>query len=649
MANIEISALPPKNVINPNDLYHIKDGSNSGDFRSTPSVVKDSVFSLAIADDVTFGSLTVGDLTSTGTITFSNVDVGNLTSTGSITINNSGGDDSLFLNDANSYVRHNNTTSNVEVNAATGESVVLSISGAAVVTTSAGSVDLTGTLQTSDNVGIGTSVSPSLALNVLNPDSTTVAALQSSAGNASFLQFSGSTNQAFVGVNEGDLVFQTAANSFGNALTIDATTGNLEANNRVIIGTDSGAAARLTSQGSGTTNATFSARFTNSANTVTHSFDDAGNAYHLGAVGIGGVTPVASALFTIPNRDALNEIVFSGTETTNVLSATTGLFQFGTNGVGGDLSIVTGAGVEAVNIDSNQKVGIGAAALGTSRLTVQDSTTTDHILRVGTSVEGGFVRSGAGSQTYAITWNAAQAAMYIGGDTITNRSLNLSNTVNANGADYAEYKLKSPELISEGVDIQKGDLVGFNSEGKITNKWSESIKFAIKSTNPNLVGGDTWATTPRPDLIVPEKVKYTGINEPEESLENYEQLLSQYEQDQEDYLKAIDEESKKVEALNTKAIEEWDVIHQAERATVDRIAFCGIVPLNGDVECKAGDYIIPMEGEDDRIVWIALDKDAEDECTTLKQLKDHIKMQKRTVGQVDSIGEDGRPLINVRM
>lgn len=70
----------------------------------------------------------------------------------------------------------------------------------------------------------------------------------------------------------------------------------------------------------------------------------------------------------------------------------------------------------------------------------------------------------------------------------TGRSINAAGTVNTAGNDYAEYER------ANGAIIAKGAIVGFKADGTLTLKFSEAIRFGIKSTNPSYVGGDTWAT-----------------------------------------------------------------------------------------------------------------------------------------------------------
>jgi hypothetical protein len=130
--------------------------------------------------------------------------------------------------------------------------------------------------------------------------------------------------------------------------------------------------------------------------------------------------------------------------------------------------------------------------------------------------------------------------------TSNNRSISAAGTVNVNGADYAEYMLKNGNFT-----ILKGDIVGVDVDGRLTNKWSEAISFVVKSTNPSLVGGDNWFSEPKPE----------DSSSPEYA--------------------------------------DWVQSMELARAQVDRIAFCGQVPVN--LTANVGDYIIPQEGISDSI------------------------------------------------
>jgi len=84
-------------------------------------------------------------------------------------------------------------------------------------------------------------------------------------------------------------------------------------------------------------------------------------------------------------------------------------------------------------------------------------------------------------------WNGANTVQIIGKNTGTGRSINAAGTVNASGADYAEYMTKADDFT-----IAKGDVVGINVEGKLTNVFADAVSFVVKSTDPSYVGGDTW-------------------------------------------------------------------------------------------------------------------------------------------------------------
>jgi hypothetical protein len=206
----------------------------------------------------------------------------------------------------------------------------------------------------------------------------------------------------------------------------------------------------------------------------------------------------------------------------------------------GSIQFVTDT-VTALTIDSSQNatfsgdlqvdgnVGIGITS-STDRLLVQGGSS-NRVMLVRNSSSENIIFTGLNNQTYTAGANGANAAFFTNRDSVTSRSINASGTINASGADYAEYEVKAD---TEAV-INKGDIVGFDADGKVTNKFSESISFAIKSTDPNLVGGDTWAVTPKPEPIELSEIEYIGIEKPEPILNedgNDTQNYTQYESDQ---------------------------------------------------------------------------------------------------------------------
>jgi hypothetical protein len=185
----------------------------------------------------------------------------------------------------------------------------------------------------------------------------------------------------------------------------------------------------------------------------------------------------------------------------------------------------------------------------------------------------------ATSTPLSASWNTTNTVLFVSKDNTTGRSINAGGTVNVNGADYAEYIYKQ----NPSATFAKGDIVGINNIGKITNLFSESFTFFVKSTNPGLIGGDNWA-----DNVI----KTT----------------------EEQYL--IDLEN--------------------ERQKVDRVGFSGIVPVNV-IGASVGDYIIPVQGSDDKIKGISINKND----ITFGQYQS-------AVGKVISILQDSRANIIVK-
>jgi hypothetical protein len=136
-------------------------------------------------------------------------------------------------------------------------------------------------------------------------------------------------------------------------------------------------------------------------------------------------------------------------------------------------------------------------------------------------------------------------------DSVTGRSIGAGGTINASGADYAEYMTKCNDFT-----LIKGDICGVNANGELTNAFADSVSFVVKSTNPSYVGGDTWGN----ESAVGEPPKKTD----EESDEQFAQRKSVF-----------------------------DGALEVARQRVDRIAFAGQVPVNV-TGATPGQYIIPV-------------------------------------------------------
>jgi len=182
--------------------------------------------------------------------------------------------------------------------------------------------------------------------------------------------------------------------------------------------------------------------------------------------------------------------------------------------------------------------------------------------------------------------NGAGAAIRIAQNNSTGRSINAGGTINASGADYAEYMIKA---IAD--NIAKGDIVGINSEGKLTNIFNDAISFAVKSTDPAYVGNDSWGSD-------------DSLNKP----------ISLYTEEE---------------------LQQYKATNEAIRVTVDRIAFSGQVPCNV-TGSNVGDYIIPIQLENGKIGGQAISN------PTFEQYQ-------IAVGKVWKIMEDGRAWIAVKI
>jgi hypothetical protein len=183
--------------------------------------------------------------------------------------------------------------------------------------------------------------------------------------------------------------------------------------------------------------------------------------------------------------------------------------------------------------------------------------------------------------------NTGSCAVALGKHDTNNRSLNAAGTVNASGNDYAEYMTKSSDFT-----LAKGDICGIDANGKLTNKFSESISFVVKSTDPSYVGGDAWGT---------------------------QEVLGEKPADDSDDLPAYEEK------------------YEAARKMVDRIAFSGQVPVNV-TGTTPGQHIIPTLGTDDSITGVA-------KAEASLSMAEYIS----SVGKVIALESDGRARIIVKV
>lgn len=297
--------------------------------------------------------------------------------------------------------------------------------------------------------------------------------------------------------------------------------------------------------------------------------------------------------------------------------------------------------------------------------------------------------------------NAAASVLALYKDTGTSRSINAAGTINASGADAAEYEYKGESCGA----VAKGQIVGRAADGRLTDKWSQAFSKGIKSTDPHLVGGDTWGTEDKvgmrpeaPCIVLPEYVGTSKPNEcPDEPLapelalpsmpepqagesdeifavryaawqqecaaiqqqlaaqvvlfnlahaewcaavRDHQSAVSQYSLDQQEYATRVELAQAAHEAdmdQYQRDLANFEDALEYARAAVDRIAYSGRVPVNV-TGAQPGDYIAAAEGPSDTIIGRVI---------TPAEMRADMTLMLDAVGRVHRILDDGRALVAV--
>lgn len=171
-----------------------------------------------------------------------------------------------------------------------------------------------------------------------------------------------------------------------------------------------------------------------------------------------------------------------------------------------------GAQAEYGRFDGNGNLLVGVGDGSRHRIT-KTGAETQIVVEIGTP-------TAINALFYAVTGgvgSSVRSGMTSRADSTTGRSINAGGTINASGADYAEYVRKS---LACGT-ILKGDVCGIDSKGELTRTWADARRYVVKSTDPNLVGGDTWASHlgPRPEAPLYAAPAYDGPAEPTKPVE----------------------------------------------------------------------------------------------------------------------------------
>ncbi|QPT09721.1 hypothetical protein [Sphingomonas paucimobilis] len=330
-------------------------------------------------------------------------------------------------------------------------------------------------------------------------------------------------------------------------------------------------------------------------------------------------------------------------------------------GVASDLRFGT-SGVEQARIDNAGNFLVGVAS-GARHTIARASSEGDDILYVRNTagqVSAVFQAVGAGG------WQGP-AALLLGKNSVNGRSAGVAGTVNAGGADYAEYDTKADGCGT----IAAGDVCGVDREGLLTDRWADAIVFRIKSTNPSIVGGDTWAAHlgPRPEApgaeptapaepgSAPVAPVEPGPEPTEEGpayvdwlqarfsyaaqLGEYEAALASWQAATIAYpaARAQFEADRAAWAAATAAYARdlpiYEAALEAERQKVDRIAYCGKVPVNMTDPVEVSDYLIAAQ-DGERIKAVAV-----------KEADMTLALYMKRLGRVLFI-RDGRPWVDVQ-
>ena len=293
---------------------------------------------------------------------------------------------------------------------------------------------------------------------------------------------------------------------------------------------------------------------------------------------------------------------------------------------------VNGADVSTLDASGNLLVGTTTSS---GRLSIKASGTATYAAAFYDSTNEFLSGFYVGASGIIGGYNGANCVQWVARDATTSRSINAGGTINASGADYAEYERNN------GIKFAKGQIVGFKQDGTLTDIYADAIRFGVKSTNPAYVGGDAWGTDKQvgkrpaePQFAAPE---YQGPQDPGVApIEPVQQTLPEAASD-EDKAKTSDDfasahaewvtasadyeklaydyraahEARVEIAKNLfdtatypeyqRALAAFEARLEAERRTVDRIAYCGKVPV-AVYDATPGGYIIADKDSKGKII-----------------------------------------------
>jgi hypothetical protein len=289
--------------------------------------------------------------------------------------------------------------------------------------------------------------------------------------------------------------------------------------------------------------------------------------------GAGGYYGGISTAYNFPYVDAYFESVAS--------TSYEGRIIFRTNSGGGAMA-------ERAQINNSGNFIVGDTS-SSSRVKILGANSTDDLFRSVTFGGTTAYYSCASNASLSTGESGTASVWYVRKDGTTSRSINAAGTINASGADYAEYMTKAGDFT-----IAKGDVVGINAQGNLTNVFADAVSFVVKSTDPSYVGGDVWGNEESLGITqlekpsrIPNEVELRLVSEATETEEAVHETI---------VTKAGDSDqewaSKEAAYLANKSA--FDAALEAARQKVDRIAFAGQVPVNV-LGATSGQYIVPVD------------------------------------------------------
>lgn len=234
----------------------------------------------------------------------------------------------------------------------------------------------------------------------------------------------------------------------------------------------------------------------------------------------------------------------------------------------------------------------------------------------------------------------------------TSGNFHTVGTFTGGGADTAEWRSVVPALYGQSL---AGSLVGYDAAGNVTNIFANVVgRTLVGSTSPMFVGNDGWSTEanivaaynltapagppadpgaePQPTTETVSTVDADGdtiqtvvtVQPTAEALAAYEAALATFNT----YLAAQAAYQEAIAAATVTEGTKWT-----------RVALCGLVPvtLSGITASDIGSYLVPAAAADGTIT-----------ATAVPGANMTLPQYMASFGSIESIGADGRPLVNVK-